>query len=63
LHLRYGRAHRFGPFLKLSPNAIGLNGLFMAIPRKAFNAYCSEIATETTKPLYQSHLHARSRSG
>ena len=49
--------------LELQPDALGLDGVLVAVPRHALDADRGDVAAEAAEPLDQAHLHARARRG
>ena len=61
LRLGHGGAHGLGAFFKLDADAFAVDGFFVAIPGKAFDAHLGNVAAEATIPLQQGRLGAGTR--
>jgi len=46
-----------GPPLELTANALGIDGLIVAIPRESLHPHSSDVAAETAESFEQDHRH------
>ena len=61
LRLGHGGAHGFGAFFELDANAFAVDGFFVAVPGKTFDAHLGNVAAEAAVTLQQSRLGAGTR--